>query len=503
MSEARIPLLRKPVGRLHSALLLVLLMLPGTARAADGWVRVESAHVSVLAHTTESSARRMASELESARRALRAALGAPEEDRVVHLVVFSSRREFEPFLPLFDGRPGSVPGYSLVGPQRNYILLAADTEPATVLLHEYAHLFLHQRYGHLPVWLEEGLGEFFSSARATERECWLGELHPRHLEQLRRAPLLPLNIFFSVTQRSPLYGDRKNSNLFYAQAWATAHFLLLGGARPEFGKLAELARALAAGQEAGKAISEVFGVPADRLGSSLQAYLQQATWPRLRLSLEARAPAPVEFSTATEREVAFHLADVFAQAERLDEARERLNTAAGRFPDFAPIEELLGWMALWRDDAAAAERHFERAIAAGSKDPEVLFLHAKLLFGRKLKEIEAEASNSAVLAVVQRELGRALVLNPRDARARDLLGFTFLISPAETDAAIREFEQAVALSPAVALYRVHLAQAYLQKGKLARAREVLEQALRLASEPGVRASIEQMLHYLTTVEPRP
>lgn len=478
---------------------LALLILPAAAPARDEWRRLETPHVRVLAHASETTARRIALELERMRRSLLAVVGAPVAERPVHVLVFASRKEFEPFSPIFEGQPGAVPGYSLVGPQRSYILLADDTGKDSLVRHEYAHVFLNQRYSHLPAWLDEGLAEFFSSLRSTQRESWLGEIPPRHLERLRRGPWLPLNVLFSVTPESPLYGDEASRELFYAQACALTHFLLLGDATPQFKKLGELAQALARGTAATEAIASVFGVPAEQLESALTAHVRRSMWPRVHLALLESPPPSASSDAPGEPEILFHLADVFAQAKRFQEARERFAQAAAQFPGFAPFHEELGWLALWQEDGVAAEQEFARAIAAGSQDPEIHYLHAELVLEQKPELRERESPAPESLVGVRADLRHTIALKPDHARAHGLLGFTLLITRAEIDEAIAELERAVSLDPTAAIYRIHLAQAYIGKQDWARARATLEQALAVATDAGARASIEQMLHYISNV----
>lgn len=481
---------------------LVLLIMPALLRAEERWLRVETPHFRVLARGGEPAARRTAAELEQVRRGWLAVSGPPAKERTVTAVVFSSRDEFEPFWPLFESLAQSVPGYSISGPQRSYVLLVADSDRQTLLLHEYAHVFFQQRYSHLPVWLDEGLAEFFAATRATERVMSLGEVHARYLPQLRKEKLLPLNVFFSVNKESPLYGDRSGPSLFYAQAWATAHFLLLGEATPQFAKLDALVRALNASAPAAKAIEQAFGVPAEQLERELESYVRRPLWPRLRVGLSAAGASDPTVRPATRAEMAFHFADIFAQSLRYDEARARLQQALTRDPDSAPFHELLGWMALWEKDHAKAEEHFARAIAARSEDTEVYFLRASLALERRDKGDGQSRPTPETLAAIREDLRGAIARNPSHARAHGLLGFTLLITRVETDEAIGELQRAIELEPSNPAYRIHLAQAYLQKEDWAAARRVLEEARAAAVEPGPRTSIEQMLHYVESLPSR-
>jgi hypothetical protein len=84
------------------------------------------------------------------------------------------------------------------------------------LRHELTHALLHSVLKDVPLWLDEGLAEFFEVPRASDG------LNSHHVEQLRRGPgprpnLARLEQLSEVDQMTP--GD-------YREAWAWVHLML-------------------------------------------------------------------------------------------------------------------------------------------------------------------------------------------------------------------------------------------------------------------------------------
>jgi hypothetical protein len=95
------------------------------------------------------------------------------------------------------------------------------------LRHELTHALLHSVLKDVPLWLDEGLAEFFELPPGSDG------LNPKHLEQLRKGPFAPdlarLERMHQVAEMSPAE---------YREAWAWVHLMLRG---PVEGRAALLA----------------------------------------------------------------------------------------------------------------------------------------------------------------------------------------------------------------------------------------------------------------------
>ena len=79
-----------------------------------------------------------------------------------------------------------------------------------------------------PAWLNEGLSEYFAAAEIRDDTIWLGGLSADRMQLLRTASLIPLKTFFTIDTTSSYYNESAKANVFYVQAWAFVHYLMLG-----------------------------------------------------------------------------------------------------------------------------------------------------------------------------------------------------------------------------------------------------------------------------------
>ena len=87
------------------------------------------------------------------------------------------------------------------------------------------HLAASRSLGELPLWMGEGLADFYSSFEAVDaKKVRIGTVHQRHLERLQRE-FMPLATLTAVDHQSPYYNERNRPGIFYAESWALLHFL--------------------------------------------------------------------------------------------------------------------------------------------------------------------------------------------------------------------------------------------------------------------------------------
>ncbi|MFN2386887.1 MAG: hypothetical protein ABR576_11500, partial [Thermoanaerobaculia bacterium] len=96
------------------------------------------------------------------------------------------------------------------------------------IYHEYPHFFLQNNFPPVPRWYDEGLAEFYSTFRATDREARIGLTVDEHVLLLRQVPLMPMEKLFAVTYESPEYNEELKQGIFYAQSSAFVHYLMRG-----------------------------------------------------------------------------------------------------------------------------------------------------------------------------------------------------------------------------------------------------------------------------------
>jgi hypothetical protein len=177
------------------------------------------------------------------------------------------------YLTLTGGRMQNTGGMFLPG--RN--LLAAFLEGQgrqqlrRTLQHEAFHQFAYNAISpDLPIWLNEGLAQFFEEGLWNGPGLLLGEVPPRRVRQLRADVktdhLIPFSQLLNMSEEQwarRLSANRTDGAIQYNQSWAMVHFLVMGhNSRGEYllrPRLLAMLRMMHEGRPASDAFAQVFG----------------------------------------------------------------------------------------------------------------------------------------------------------------------------------------------------------------------------------------------------
>jgi hypothetical protein len=265
----------RPRGRHLSAFLWILLV---AAPCAAEWRRIDSPNFVVVGDVGARQLRDVAVKFEGFRETLSRVLTERAMATAVPtvVVVFPSDRAFTPFKPRYQGKPVEASGLFVGRRDVNYIAVVADAADARmrVVFHEYAHLITSNLTHRVPVWLSEGLAEYYSAYEPSRegREALLGRAIGGHLERLNQTRLLPLEDLLKVNHGSPLYNESDRRSVFYAQSWALTHMILLGKP-PRVRQLGAYLNGLASGMPEMQAWQNAFGT--EQMDRELKRYVEQ------------------------------------------------------------------------------------------------------------------------------------------------------------------------------------------------------------------------------------
>ena len=243
--------------------LALLLLCPFSGAAAD-WVRVETPNLVVFG-PGEKRTREVAAEFERFRDAVSQILsGATTVSPVPTIViVFENDAAFNPYRPTFNGKPVKVGGFYTGTSSDDMIAFphGARDDGLRIIFHEYTHLITANASRGLPVWVGEGIADFYSTfeIRPDGKQAVLGHVVPEHLQLLNNTGhWLSLEQLLSVTHDSPLYNEGERRSLFYAQSWAMVHLFMTG--QPSRAKeLSHYVQLTASGIEPSEAWKQAFG----------------------------------------------------------------------------------------------------------------------------------------------------------------------------------------------------------------------------------------------------
>ena len=72
----------------------------------------------------------------------------------------------------------------------------------------------------LPLWLNEGLAELYSSFQLRGKKAAIGRPIDSHIHWLRDHALIPVGELFAIDHSSKDYNEGSRRGVFYAQSWA-------------------------------------------------------------------------------------------------------------------------------------------------------------------------------------------------------------------------------------------------------------------------------------------
>ena len=343
-------------GAMLKSHFLLLSLLVGTfAMARDrtaNWVEVRSPRFTIVTNSSEKQGRRIAFQFERMRAIFQQAypqLGDDPESPVFVLAV-KSKDQFRALEPRQYVSKKALPlhGMFVRASDKNYILMRLDSEagnPYPVVYHEYTHLFLREADERLPLWLNEGLAEFYQNTEIHDRKVLLGEPNQQHLTFLRQQKLLPLATLFSVDEKSPYYLEEKNGAIFHAQCWALTHYLMLKDYGERTSRVSQYIGLVNENVEPVTAAIRVFG-DLRKLQRTLEVYIEQHSFNHFETRLFSKLDdSSLQVQRITRMQAVAIMAEYLAASGRVEEARALSRSvgqsavAASATAELAPLVE--------------------------------------------------------------------------------------------------------------------------------------------------------------------
>jgi tetratricopeptide (TPR) repeat protein len=484
---------------------------PFKASAADGdaagWVSVRSQNFTVVGQAREKELRRAATRLEEYRAALSRLLpeGGDGAGVPTTVVVFRDDASYQPFKPLVRGQTAAyVGGYFQPGSEVNYITLSLDADwsrdATPTLLHEYTHLLVNNYFSAAPLWLKEGLAEFYSTARVSgdRRRVSTGAQLPTRARQLRGAQLIPLRALFEVDQQSPYYYEPGKRGLFYAESWALAHYILNGEGGARRAGLPRFVETLAAGAAPEDAFRRAFGLDLEAAEAALASYVSAGVYAKSSETLAG----PLDFDSQlratpmTEAEGLALLGDLLLHTSRGDESESYLTRALALDPKLTRARVSLGLLRLRQNRPDDAR---EQLSVAAREEPQSHLAHYLLAEALERGAGAADIEKLSVKDFEERtermraELRKAIELAPDFPESYGLLAAVEMERADRPEVSVELLRRAMRLAPRRQDFVLMLAQAFLYKGEFDEARRAAEPVATHAAEPRMREQAAALL----------
>ena len=463
--------------------------------AKDQWLQLRSKNFNVISNAGEGETQKLVLKLEQFRFVF-SKLVKTQNAAPITVVVFKNDGSYKPFKPLYNGKPANVAGYFQRSQDDNLITLniaANDTRPLAVIFHEYTHFLTSRLPRPLPLWLNEGIAELYSSFEVEKNKVILGAPIDNHVLFLREKKFLPFRSLFTVRHGSAEYNERDKQGVFYAQSWALAHYLMFGDRMARQPQLVRFVDLLNAGVDGEEAFRQAFQVTPEAMEKSLRDYIGRDSYTIVERMMEStEGEKNIAVRPLSEAESQYYLGNILLQTDRVDEAETYFKRAMELDAALATPYEGLGFVAMRRNQYAEAETYFKQASERDSKNYMARYYYAETL-NRKAMAGGGSLMTPQVAQKIVDELKASINLEPNFAHSYGLLGYVRLVSGEKLEEGARYLNAALQLEPQNQHFRLNLGQLQMRLQDFAAAKKTLEPLAQAADDDGMKQTALTMI----------
>lgn len=416
------------------------------------------------------------------------------------LIIFAVKNEdsLKALIPAYwEGKGRAHPaGLYMPGEERHYVALRTDVEtdnPYQIVYHEYTHAIMKLNFRELPLWVSEGLAEFYGNSVIQDKDVEIGKPSPYHLQELQTERLIPLNELFLADRSSPYYNEANHANMFYAESWAIVHYLMLD---PEARKLGLFAKFLTSWDASGDqldAAEKAFG-DLKKFQAQMDGYARQRSFYVTKITTTIHGdPKSFTSRVLSPAELDAQRGLFYAHTARPKEAIAAIDEAIQEDPKLPLAYEAQGFLAYSQDQYLPAEASFQHAVELGTTDyyPYYFLAQAQLRNGRPTPE---------QFAKIIEYLDKSIQMNPEFAPAYTALASVYSANPANYEKAYVAGRKAIDLEPGNLTYTASYAYVLANTGKTADAKALALRIQQAAKTPLDRANAQQLLAVIAVRE---
>jgi hypothetical protein len=481
------------------ALLAGLLLSAAPAGAAE-WIRVETPNFIVYGEPGERRVREVAEEFERFREALARVIPGAATPAAVPtvVVVFRSARSFEPYRPRFNGKPVKLGGYFFSSEDMNIVALADGdrSESLRTIFHEYVHLMIGNLSPGMPVWLNEGLAEYYSTfeVEADGKRALIGRVIPSHLRLLNERRPFTIPELLAVEQTSPDYNEGERQTLFYAQSWALVH-MLASGTMTSGALLSQYARLVSDGTPSLDAWRQVFGER--NVIRELERYVAQDEMKGVLVRFNQSIPQVKSYSTkVSEADGQAVLGDLLRRVAPRQETADRFEAAIAMRPPSARARALYGLLMLDGDEPERARA----LLLEAAEDTADWLVQYHVATGLTRLASAADAPDPVAIDGARRAIERVRDARPDLANVHAFAARLDAAEDADMPHALEAIRRARAVSPGRADYILLEAFLLMRRGEFVAARHLVAALTGPRYSRDVRDNAHAVIDQVTRLE---
>ncbi len=476
----------------------ILFACPVSGANHDKWVEVRSPNFIVISNAGEKQARKTAIRFEQIRAVFRRsiAVASSHPSPLITILAVKDEDSMRSLLPEYWAKGHSHPAGIFVENLNQYFALvqldAPGSNPYNTIYHEYYHSLTLPYFPNLPLWIAEGLAEFWGNTEVSDSGTKMGEANGDLIYELKQNSLIPLNALFQVDQRSPYYNEDHKTSIFYAESWALIHYLMIGDKASHRTMLIAYLDALSHGASQDEAAAKAFG-DLKKLQSALAGYVGNQSF----YYLKSPPPPEIPASDLQVRELCEAEADAYrggfcAVAGKTQTAMPLLEEAVKLDPKLALGYQYLGFAEYQDGQKAEALADFTRAIELNPNNALTRYLRAYLA--------STQAGAIGNDEQLEQDLRAAIAASPDFAPPYGVLGVYLAAEGEKLPEALALANKAVALEPGNSTYRLDLAQVLARMKRYGEARSAANEATENARNPQQRQEVERFLAFLQAAQ---
>lgn len=480
----------------YQLLFLFLIITSGAAmcraESKPGWVEVRSSNFVVVTNGGEGQGRTLAYQFEMIRAVFQYDFKQKNGNGEPPLTILAAKDEatMMALLPEFWAKRGlSHPsGLFLPAVDTNYIAVQLDAgtnrdgvEPYEPVYHEYVHYLTRRMIARLPLWMAEGLAEFYGNTQVQGKTVMVGRYSPINLYVLQKRPLLPVETLFAIDASSPYYHEQDKTSIFYAESWALTHYLFIRDYEDHTQRVPTFLAELQAGQDPDLAAAKTIGNAAS-LNEPLQKYVRNTTFRASPAAVPEVDQTKFSVRPMSDAEALAVRADLMGHDRHDAEAAQMLQQAIKEDPKLALAYEALAFLALQHGKTAEAEKWSEQAVALNPESYRANYYYGWSLLG------EGGLEDKETAAKAEGCMRKVIKNDPAFAAAYDAMAYILEMEGGKEnlDEAHIMTLQALDREPGNVQFRVRAAEILERQGRPADAMRVATIAASVARTPEER-----------------
>jgi TonB family protein len=481
---------------LRRLLLCVSLLVSLAAIAAertDEWLEIASPHFVVISNSAEVDARRTARQFERMRSAFQKIFPDANLDTSAPITVLAVEDKanmvaLEPPAYLGNGKM-TIAGLFVRAPEKVFILIHTNSpglHPYAAVYHEYTHFVMNRTGDWMPLWLAEGLAEYYQNTEIYDDEIRIGKVDAFTVDFLQQKALLPLTTLLTVDTHSPYYHEEDKGSMFYSESWALAHYLKTKDNEENTHRVDDYLQLMHKGVDNVTAATRAFG-DLTQLQTDLQKYILNtgSGYASLPSSNQVDDSGFVE-RKLTKAESDTVRAEFQGYVGRGEDARSLLEPVLRDDPGNLRAHVTMGYVAFRERKYDESHQWCQQAVQLDANDFMAQFCSA-------ISWLRKGVIDAGSLAHIENELRAVIRLNPNFAPGYDALGTVMGMRGKNFSEARMWMEKAVQLEPGDVAIRVNKANLLTRMGQNTEAIEELEFAQKLSHTPEEVATVENIL----------